>query len=224
MAYDFEYFAARVRTIAAESLRPAPSVARTAAMMRHVFELGETELAAAEVDLSHVACGPGCGCCCVVNVTVLLAEAIAIVDDLRNRLAPTDLAALTLKIDATYRKIRWLDDEDRILLHQPCPFLDERQFCLIHPVRPLLCRSITSTDPERCRLAVTLPALGENPPVLANLFQKSLFEHVFLGLSEALEECGIDGRGYELTAAVRHLFREPESVSAVLTGRRLPFH
>ena len=59
-------------------------------------------------------------------------------------------------------------EEERIMARQPCAFLDGSGSCSIYPVRPLLCRSITSTDADACREALSMLALGENQPISYN--------------------------------------------------------
>jgi Fe-S-cluster containining protein len=184
----------------------------------------------AEVDLveglepsegRRIACRAGCGSCCVVNVAVLFPEALAIAFHLQRRLPPPGRERIKARLDDLHGAIRWLDDEERIALRRSCAFLDHRGNCGIYPVRPLLCRSVTSTDPEACREAVAMMALGETRPVLMNLFQQELMNAYFLGAANALEELGLDGRGLNLTGAVKHLLDRPRLVEEFLAGERL---
>lgn len=174
--------------------------------------------------LARAACQPGCSTCCVVNVTVLAPEAIAIAGYLRRRLPPTRLAGLSTRIADLARETRWLDDEERLCVQKPCAFLDAAGWCTIHRVRPLLCRSMTSLDAADCRAAITAALLGEEPAVLVNLFQKALLEAAYLGLAKGLAELGLDSRPYRLAFAVHHLLQDEGQEGGYLEGQRLTCH
>ena len=81
---------------------------------------------------------------------------------------------------------------------------------MIYAVRPMLCRSITSTDPGACRDAVALTVIDESPRVEMNLFQKNLVETVYRALAAALKASGFDNRPKRLTAAVLGMLSSPE--------------
>ena len=153
-------------------------------------------------DSSHVACGPGCDSCCVVNVAVLAPESEAIARYLQQELSPSALGALREKLTTLYDQTRWLDDEERIMANHRCAFLDESGSCSVYPVRPLLCRSVNSTNADDCHTAMTMLAFGENHPIVSCLVQKEIFEAAFIGLGQALKSCGLDDRSFRLAGAV----------------------
>jgi Fe-S-cluster containining protein len=222
--FDTESYARDIRNgVLAELKKESGSRALSSAVHR-VVQKAERDLAdrLCDRERSHIACAAGCGVCCMVNVAVLFPEAVVIVEHLRENLAEKDLACLTAKVETLYRKIIWLDDEERVFLRRPCAFLDEGGCCSIYPVRPLLCRSVTSTDPERCRQAIASHALGDSEPILMNLLQKAIMEAAYQGMGLALEEAGMDGRGMKLTVAVKHLLHHPQRVSAYLSGAEVP--
>ena len=163
-----------------------------------MVELAERQLRQLDTDTSHIACGPGCGTCCVVNVNILEPEALAITYYVTQNFSVEEQQALCKRLQELDRATRWLDDEERMMVRKPCAFLDAKQNCSIHPARPLLCRSVTSTDPVRCRDALAMIALGEAPQILSHLEQKQLFENAYLGLSQALEDHGLDKQCYRL--------------------------
>ena len=169
-----------------------------------------------------VACGPGCGACCVLNVTILFPEAIAITWFLKRRFSAEQLDSLRARLQDLLTRTRWLDDEERLFVRVPCAFLDAQGSCIIHSVRPLLCRSITSTDPEVCHDAVAMAPLDGAPCVEMNLFQKQIVDTVYTELAGALEELGLDHRPRRLSAAVLALLAEPGMVETFLSGRAVP--
>lgn len=172
----------------------------------------------------QIACGPGCGACCVVNVNVLFPEAVSIAWFLRRRFPQAELDALKERLKTLLMRTRWLDDEERLFLRASCAFLDQQGRCMIHAVRPLLCRAITSTSAEACQEAINMVALHGAPTVEMNLFQKNLVETVYYELAGALEELGYDHRPRGLSSAVLARLAEPGIVDQYSSGKVLPVH
>ena len=175
-------------------------------------------------EASRVACGPGCGTCCVLNVAVLIPEAVAITWFLQRRFSADELDVIRTRLQELLRQTRWLDDEERLFLRKPCAFLDERRNCIIHAVRPLLCRAITSTDRELCRDAIAMVPLNGAPSVEMDLFHKKLIETVYCELGGALEYLGLDHRPRRLSSAVLALLDEPEIIALYASGKNVPIH
>jgi hypothetical protein len=175
-------------------------------------------------EASHVACGPGCGACCVLNVSVLFPEAVAITRFLKRTLTQEEIDELRLRLQQLVTKTRWLDDEERLFLHEPCAFLDASGSCAIHAVRPLLCRSITSTDPQACHDAIALVALQGAPSVEMDLFQKKLIDTVYCEFGRALECLGLDHRPMRLSVSVLSLLKNPELIGMFIPGQKVPIH
>lgn len=221
--FDFVAFAKGIEGMVADELVGTPNAIAVGEMMRRLAALAEETLSEGldgrESEL--IACRAGCGNCCVVNVSVLFPEAVAIAGYVQRSFPREELEKLKGRIDELYTRSRWLDDEERVFLRRPCAFLNEADACAIYPVRPLLCRSVTSTDPEACLQAIAMPALGESKPVLMNLFQKSLMNATFEGLGHALEQLGLDCRGFRLTEAVKALLEEPGLATEFAEGRRI---
>jgi Fe-S-cluster containining protein len=206
--FDFSSFAMEIERTATALLGDAQSDDELIQACRVVQEMAETALVRFRGDASLIACGPGCAHCCVVNVAVLQPEVATIVAYLERKLAAGELLALQQKVGALYAAIRWLDEEERIRWKQPCALLDEAGNCSVYPVRPLLCRGMTSIDPETCRQAIDLLPLDDAPPVTVNLFQSFLFNQAFIALARAMENAGHDSRSLEMTAAIKTLLDE----------------
>ncbi len=168
---------------------------------------------------ARLACRAGCGDCCIVNVSLLLPEALAIVDYCNER--PQKYRELDQKLDSLWISIRGVDDEERVCMRQPCVFLDCQGRCTIYPVRPLLCRGVTSTDTEECKKSFNAYLYNEKRSVQMNLFQHELYMTAYLGLGEGLEDRGMDGRGFELTGIVRYLRRHSRQRQKLQAGLRL---
>jgi Fe-S-cluster containining protein len=153
-------------------------------------------------DSAHVACGPGCARCCVVNVSVLAPESEAVAEYLQQTLSSSALCALREKLNTLYTHTRWLDDEERIMANHRCAFLDSKGSCSVYPVRPLLCRSVNSINADDCHTSMSMLVLGEHHPIVSCLVQKEIFEAAFIGLAKALKTCGLDDRSFRLAGSV----------------------
>lgn len=167
-----------------------------------------------------IACGPGCGNCCVVNVSTLLPEGVAISRYLQRFNNRTQLL-LDERLESLWQRVRGLDESERLAAQIPCAFLDEHGCCMVYPVRPLLCRSITSTDMHSCREALSITMFDEERPVLMYQYQQQLYEGLFIEFAARLEEGGIDGRSFQLSGLVRYLRKNPAAEAELLTGHRL---
>ena len=174
--------------------------------------------------LDRVACKPGCRACCVLNVSVLFPEAVAIQRFLWNRLDYENLLVIQARTEEVDTRTRWLSDDERADIYEPCAFLDDEGRCLIHPVRPLLCRSVTSLDASLCREALTAAPFSEVQAVPMNLFQKSLMEAAYLGFARALEQLGIDNRSWRLSTAVHRVLTVPGATGEFLAGKQAARH
>ncbi|MCK4535492.1 MAG: YkgJ family cysteine cluster protein [Desulfuromonadales bacterium] len=171
--------------------------------------------------LDCMACRPGCSSCCILNVSVLFPEAIALCRFLWSRLSYEALLSVRDRIEELYIRTRWLDDDERAAIHEPCAFLDEDGRCLIHPARPLLCRSVTSLDPSLCKEVLAAPPFSEAGTVPMNLFQKGLMEAAYHGFSSALKQLGLDDRAWRLTSAVHRLLSVPGATGEFLAGKQV---
>lgn len=201
--FDFISYHKKLKASLNRSLAATDTDTELCLVMSDLLETVERDLAQhlTVEDHNFVACAPGCGSCCMVNVAVLAPEAKNIAQYLKKTRSDGELVELKKKMKQLVIAISNLDDEERIAVRRNCAFLSEQGECSIYPVRPLLCRSITSTNAKACHDALTLQALGEELPVMMNLFQKNLMNMAFQGLAGAMEDHGLDARGLELTAA-----------------------
>lgn len=192
--------------------RFAPGVAGAAPVPQLLSDFldqveNELSIGLSASDRDMIACSAGCGGCCRVNVATLSPEAHNIAAYLRCTRSSCELEGLREQMRRMLVVISGLDDDERIATNQPCVFLDEEQNCSIYPVRPLLCRSITSTCAEACRTALCSSMFEESATVVMNMFQKDLMDTAFNTLAQLCEESGEDSRSRELTAAVYALLQ-----------------
>lgn len=189
-------------------------------LMRAVTRAGEE--AAVACSGRPAACGAGCPYCCVLNVAILLPEALAIASWLRDTWTDEDREALAARLTKHSTWGRWMDDEERVTRQAYCPFLDPAGSCSIHPVRPLACRGVASLDRAACRMAFNPIISDQDRTVPADLLRRLYFDSAFSCLGAALRHNGMDDRSIELGAGVRALLASPAYAEMLLAGTRLP--
>ena len=170
----------------------------------------------------EVACCAGCPHCCVLAVTVLIPEAAVIALYLVRALTAAELAVLTARLDRQRRLVRWMEDGERVRLQHRCPFLDEHDRCVIHPVRPLVCRAITSLDSCLCQEALDPLNLEAPGAVPMDMMRKTVMEDAFCALVRAQAAFGWGPRGIELSAGVAAFLASPERNDLMFDGGLLP--
>ncbi len=225
-SFDFSIYAREVRKFSRELMCSVGSGAGisgfvhllTVAAERDITRFGGRQLS------SRIACGPGCGACCVLNVAVLFPEAVAISRFIQRRFSVGEIARLRTRMQDLLVRTRWLDDEERLFLRVPCAFLDQQGSCMIHPVRPLLCRAVTSTDAQVCRDAIAMVALHGAPSVEMDLFHKQLIDTVYCEFGWTLQFLGFDHRPMRLATAVLALLDDPDMVALFVSGEKVPIH
>ena len=224
--FDFSSYSWQVRKFSRSLMSSGRNLAEISGRMHLLAVATERDLArfGESAETSRVACGPGCGACCVLNVSVLVPEAIAITWFLQRRFSVEELDLLQTRLQELVTRTRWLDDEERIFVREPCAFLNEQGSCTIHTVRPLLCRAISSTDPAACRDAIAMVPLDGQPTVEMNLFQKRFIDTVYCELGGALEYLGLDHRPRRLSSAVLALLADPEILAIYVSGEKVPIH
>ncbi|WP_432822484.1 YkgJ family cysteine cluster protein [Trichloromonas sp.] len=220
-AFDLRGYEERVQQLAMEHLSDASNADDLVKMMKIITDAAESELADHLEGGEQIACRAGCGSCCILNVAVLFPEVLAIVDFVKTRMSPEQQRTIVRRVDVLFRQVRWLGEEERLFLRQSCAFLDESGDCVIYPVRPLICRAITSIDPRHCEAALDTPNSDEARTVIMNLFQKGLMEGTFVALCHAQAQLGFEDRSGQLTVGVQGLFDAPELADRYLERKNV---
>lgn len=170
----------------------------------------------------QAACSAGCPHCCVLNVAVLIPEAMVIADWLMNRLEPAALTTLRKRLSSHQNWGRWMDDEERIARKAVCPLLDDVGNCSVHQVRPLACRGVSSLDRISCQAAFDPIISDQERLVPADLLRREVFDAAFIALAKALRYHGLDDRSIELGVGVLAFLEHPDFREWYLSGRCLP--
>lgn len=152
-----------------------------------------------EFNLKEIDCKAGCGYCCILNIATLEPEIKNIINYVNKYFDKNKRSKLKKKIRENYIVIVGLDDEERILVRKKCVFLDENASCSIYPVRPILCRSVTSINAESCKEAIAAASFGENILIISNLFIKSIYLTLFNIISKCISEKDGEAKSNNLT-------------------------
>lgn len=223
-SFDYSAYARQVRKVSTDLMCFSQKLTDISAFMCLLTAAMEQDLMRFRGSRhdSRIACTKGCGTCCILNVSVLVPEAVAITRYIRKWFSDSQIEELKKRLSSLHINTRWLDDEERIFVREPCAFLDQKNACMIHAVRPLLCRAITSTDPKMCDDAIAMAALDDVAKIEMNLFQKKLVETVYCALAEALDDLGLDNGPKRLTSIVKELLSEPDLIDSYLLGESIP--
>ena len=169
-----------------------------------------------------VACGAGCPHCCVLNVAVLLPEAAVIAAWLELKFHDEQRVELITLLKKQADRVRWMEDSERIHRKVVCPFLDKAGRCGIYPVRPLVCRGVTSLDKQACCHQFDPSNLDDPEGVPMDTVRKMVIDATFGALAHALEQHHYSSRSIELSRGVAAFLEKPELVQELLSGRSLP--
>ena len=174
------------------------------------------------------ACRPGCAHCCHQTVGVTAPEVFAIHAHLRATRTPDEFDAVAGRIRAADDNTRGMATLDRVSPDLPCPFLVDAR-CSIYEARPLACRGTNSLDASACERSLHDPAtraafLAGTVSVPCYAEPMGAFQAVTAGLQLALDELhGLEAAPLELTAAMRIMIDDPDTVPEQWLGGKDPF-
>jgi Fe-S-cluster containining protein len=153
------------------------------------------------------ACRERCAFCCHLKVLATAPEVMRLAEHLRTTLDTTALAALRERVARADEATDKMTTEARVRARLPCPLLVESR-CAGYEARPLACRGANSFDAAQCEKAYQSP----DEPVEIPLYKPRLqvTEAVRAGIAGGVAALGLDGRLFELNAALRIALEEPE--------------
>ena len=181
-----------------------------------------TDLAEQLAGHKPVACKAGCSHCCVLNVSVLLPEAVAIAAWLSMHCVGAGCDAQLKRLQTHALRVRWMEDSERIHRQTFCPFLDAKGGCSIYPVRPLVCRAVTSLDKEACLSTLDPNQFDAAHAVPMDAVRKVIMDTAFCTLARAMQQQPMMSRSIELSNGVTTFLANPGLVSTLASGADLP--
>jgi len=169
-----------------------------------------------------VACKLGCSHCCVLNVSVLLPEAVAIAAWLSMHCVGAGCDAQLKRLQTHALRVRWMEDSERIHRQTACPFVDARGGCSIYPVRPLVCRAVTSLNKEDCLAALDPSQFDADHAVPMDTVRRMIMDTAFCTLARAMKQQPMMGRSIELCTGVAAFLADPGLAAVLASGVDLP--
>ncbi|MFY9831283.1 MAG: YkgJ family cysteine cluster protein [Methylocystis sp.] len=166
-------------------------------------------------DMPALACHQGCAACCDLRVAATAPEILLIAQ----YVVATRPAFFRIGLDLAHRVARdasitsGLDDERRLALRRPCPFI-ENGLCLVYRARPLACRGHASYDKSGCAEAVAdrdREALVSMPHFLVRCVVQN-------ALLASLRDAGLAWGLYELNSALNLALTNPGAEAAWRAG------
>ena len=167
-------------------------------------------------------CKPGCHYCCFNLPMVTPPEALLIGHHLDQTITDQQKLTLNEKIKKILKKIVGKhSDEIFMMRHElPCIFLEE-SMCLIYGVRPVVCRTCSSTSTAHCKMIFET---GNHRARLRTYPQ--MYEILQTGHSRLIEFCrnkGCQSDIIRLSEAIADYFKHPNAIDAWFQGEII-FH
>jgi Fe-S-cluster containining protein len=159
----------------------------------------------------EVACKRGCSYCCHGWVSATAPEILYSVKNL-----PTArIAHVTERVTQADRVTRGTSDAERARIVLPCPLLEDHA-CSVYETRPVICRSVVSTDALVCARSC-LQRTDEDVPTPPVYF--ALSDAYTVALACALKKAGLEHRAFEQNAGLKAALVTPGAEQDWLTGK-----
>ena len=167
-------------------------------------------------------CKPGCHYCCFNLPMVTPPEALLIGHHIDQTFTDQQKQTLNTRIQKILKKIAGKpSDEIFMMRHElPCIFLEE-SMCLIYAVRPVVCRTCSSTSAAHCKMIFenrNHRARLRTYPQMYGILQT---EHS--RLIEFCREKGCQSDVVRLSEAIEDYFKHPNAIDAWFQGEII-FH
>jgi Fe-S-cluster containining protein len=162
-------------------------------------------------------CMPGCHFCCYNQPMVTPPEALLIGHHIEQTFTDQQTQTLNVKIKKILNKIigKHLDEIFMMRHKLPCIFLEE-SMCLIYVVRPVVCRTCSSTSAAHCK------TIFENRNHRARLRtypqMYGILQTIHLRLIEFCREKGCQSDISRLSEAIENYLNHPNPIDAWFQG------
>ena len=162
-------------------------------------------------------CKPGCHYCCYNLPMVTAPEALLIGYHVEQNFTDHKKKKIAARIKNILRQIDGISPyEVAMMRHElPCIFLEDGM-CIVYPVRPVVCRTCTSTSAEHCKMIFE----SRNHRARLRCYQhiREIFQTVHSGLVDRCREMGCQADALPLAEAIRDYFKHSMPVEAWLQG------
>ena len=165
-------------------------------------------------------CKPGCHYCCYNQPMVTPPEALLIGHHIEQTFTDQQTQTLNAKIKKILKKIvgKHLDEIFMMRHKLPCIFLEE-SMCLIYVVRPVVCRTCSSTSAAHCK---TIFETGNHRARLRTYPQMyGILQTIQLRLIEFCQEKGYQSDISRLSEAIENYLNHPNPIDAWFQGEAI---
>lgn len=186
-----------------------------AAMMRELYAIGETTLAAVSRRApppEPLACAAGCAYCCHLYVQVTPVEALHLAAGILRDRSPDEVAAIRARVADLDARTRGMRAGARATSRLACALLVDGK-CTAYDDRPFSCRGANSFDAEDCRLM-----LEGNRKIETYPHQRDIWFTIGRSLTAGIEDAGRPESQLELTAALALALAHDDPVAAWQSG------
>lgn len=162
-------------------------------------------------------CKPGCHYCCYNLPMVTSPEVLLIGYYLDQTFTNQQKQTLNTKIQKILKKIDGKrPDEIFMMRHElPCIFLEE-SMCLIYTVRPVVCRTCSSTSSAHCKMIFKTRNHRARLRTYPQMYK--ILETSHSRLTEFCQEKGCQSEKLRLSEAVVDYFKHPNPIEAWFQG------
>ena len=167
-------------------------------------------------------CKPGCHYCCYNLPMVTPPEALLIGHHLDQTFTDQQKLILNVKIKKILKKIvgKHLDEIFMMRHELPCIFLEE-SMCLIYEVRPVICRTCSSTSAVHCKTIFETRNHRARLRTYPQMY--GILQTIHSRLLEFCREKGRQSDTLGLSEAIKDYFKHPNAIDAWFQGEII-FH
>ena len=162
-------------------------------------------------------CKPRCHYCCYNLPLVTPPETLLIGQYLEQTCTDKKKTEITNRIDKILTKIEGISPYEVVMIRHelPCIFLED-EMCLAYEVRPVVCRTCTSTSAEHCKMIFET----RNHRARLRCYQpiRDIFQSFHSQLIDRCREMGCQPDASPLAEGMRDYLKHPRPIEAWLKG------
>jgi Fe-S-cluster containining protein len=165
-------------------------------------------------------CKPGCHFCCYNQPMVTPPEALLIGHHIEQTFTDQQKQTLNVKIKKILKKIvgKHLDEIFMMRHKLPCIFLEE-SMCLIYVVRPVVCRTCSSTSEAHCK--TIFEARNHRARLRTYPQMYGILQTIHLRLIEFCREKGCQSDISRSSEAIENYLNHPNPIDAWFQGETI---
>jgi Fe-S-cluster containining protein len=165
-------------------------------------------------------CKPGCHFCCYNQPMVTPPEALLIGHHIEQTFTDQQKQTLNVKIKKILKKIvgKHLDEIFMMRHKLPCIFLEE-SMCLIYVVRPVVCRTCSSTSEAHCK--TIFEARNHRARLRTYPQMYGIIQTIHLRLIEFCREKGCQSDISRSSEAIENYLNHPNPIDAWFQGETI---